>query len=84
VTSRPPCWRFLSPPLLVVFFQNDTSVSFCSRAQNRRSSFFIVCCLRRSFDDLCAFTDDDDDGALACFLPRDRNVAKILTVSADF
>ena len=33
-----------------------------------------------------AFTDDDDDddGALACFLPRDRNVTKILTVSADF
>jgi hypothetical protein len=34
-----------------------------------------------------AFTDDDDDdddGALACFFPRDRNVTKILTVSADF
>ena len=33
-----------------------------------------------------AFTDDDDDddGALSCFLPRDRNVTKILTVSADF
>ena len=34
-----------------------------------------------------AFTDDDDDdddGALACFLTRDRNVTKILTVSADF
>ena len=30
-----------------------------------------------------AFTDDGD-GALACFLPRDRNVTKILTVSADF
>ena len=28
--------------------------------------------------------DDDDDGALACFFPRDRNVTKILTVSADF
>ena len=31
-----------------------------------------------------AFTDDDDGGALSCFLPRDRNVTKILTVSADF
>ena len=42
VTSRgPPCWRFFSPPLSVVFFQNDASVSFCSRARDYRSSFFI-------------------------------------------
>ena len=41
VTSRgPPCWRFFSPPLSVVFFQNDASISFCSRAQNRCCSFF--------------------------------------------
>ena len=32
---------FFSPPLSVVFFQNDASVSLCSRARDYRSSFFI-------------------------------------------
>ena len=41
VLPGPPCWRFFSPPLSVVFFQNDASVSFCSRARDYRSSFFI-------------------------------------------
>ena len=55
VTSRgPPRWRFFSPPLSVVFFQNDLRVSLSVRAHGIIVLRFlsIVCRLRRSFDDL--------------------------------
>ena len=50
----PPCWRFSSPPLSVVFFQNDLRVSLSVRAHGIIVLRFlsIVCRLRRSFDDL--------------------------------
>ena len=55
VTSRPPRWRFFSPPLSeVVFFQNDLRASLSVRAHGIIVLRFlsIVCRLRRSFDDL--------------------------------
>ena len=54
VLPGPPCWRFFSPPLSVVFFQNDLRVSLSVRAHGIIVLRFlsIVCRLRRSFDDL--------------------------------
>jgi hypothetical protein len=54
VLPGPPCWRFFSPPLSVVFFQNDLRVSLSVRAHGIIFLRFlsIVCRLRRSFDDL--------------------------------
>ena len=80
---------FLSSSFGRLFSERRECLSLFARTG---SSFFVfypsfVVYVARSMI-FRAFTDDDDDddddGALACFLPRDRNVTKILTVSADF
>ena len=87
------------PPVLAFFLSSSFGGRLFSERRERLSlfactglSFFVfypsfVVYVARSMI-FRAFTDDDDDddddGALACFLPRDRNVTKILTVSADF
>jgi len=87
-------FRDLPPPLLAFFissmssFFRTTRVSLSVRVHGiivvlRFYPSFVVYVVRSMI--FRAFTDDDDDdGALSCFLPRDRNVTKILTVSADF
>ena len=84
------------PPALAFFLSSSFGGRLFSERRERLSlfactglSFFVfypsfVVYVARSMIFRAFTDDDDDDGALACFLPRDRNVTKILTVSADF
>ena len=84
------------PPVLAFFLSSSFGGRLFSERRERLSlfactglSFFVfypsfVVYVARSMIFRAFTDDDDDDGALACFLPRDRNVTKILTVSADF